>query len=41
MTDENQRRDRRKGPWLLILALVLAIGAIAVGIVVLTGASFD
>jgi hypothetical protein len=37
MTDENQKPDRHKGPWPIMLAFVLSISVIAIAIVVATG----
>jgi hypothetical protein len=36
MTSENQNRDRRKGPWPLVLSIALVGGAIAIGIMAWT-----
>lgn len=36
MTSENQNRDRRKGPWPLVLSIALVGLAIAIGIVAWT-----
>ena len=36
MTDENQKRDDRKGPWRLLLVFIAVIGVIAVAVVIAT-----